>query len=372
MVFYRKYRPQKIEDLDNQRVRETLVAILSKSVPHAFLFTGSRGLGKTSAARIVAKVLNCERRNLPAGRQGKKDIEPCNKCYQCTSITLGNNLDIIEIDGASNRGIDEVRDLREKIKLSTAKATKKVYIIDEVHMLTQEAFNALLKTLEEPPSHVVFVLCTTEPQKLPATIVSRCFQINFSKATREELLRSLKRIVLGEKLNIEKDALVAVANLSDGSFRDGAKILEEIVLRSRIPLRGTKSGRKKVTRDVVEKSYRILNVEQKIYHILVSIKDKDTKKGLEITARLVEDGVDMKYFLEQMVSVLHSMMLSKVGVESQVNHEVDLELTDIRKLLKLFSRANLQLKYSVLPQLPLELAIIEYTIDDNEERTELK
>ena len=166
MVFYRKYRPQKIDELDNEVVRQSLYSIFSKdNYPHAFLFTGPKGLGKTSAARIVAKVINCEKHKGLKGVRSEKEIEPDNKCEQCLSITNGNNFDVLEVDGASNRGIDEIRDLREKIKLAPFKAVKKIYIIDEVHMLTTEAFNALLKTLEEPPSHAVFILCTTEAQK---------------------------------------------------------------------------------------------------------------------------------------------------------------------------------------------------------------
>src|SRR5579884_4048056 len=189
MVFYRKYRSQTINDLDSTAVRETLLRILQKpqSIPHAFLFTGPKGLGKTSTARIVAKVVNCTARH---GPQPASRIEPCNECSQCTSITNGTNLDVFEIDAASNRGIDEIRDLKEKIRLSPVAAKKKVYIIDEVHMLTTEAFNALLKTLEEPPSHAMFILCTTEQHKVPATILSRCFHIGFSKATPDELVRS--------------------------------------------------------------------------------------------------------------------------------------------------------------------------------------
>ena len=242
MVFYRKYRPQTIEELDSSAVRETLFSVFSgKSYPHAFLFTGPKGLGKTSTARIIAKVINCESRikNKESGdkRSEKTDvqkhnssfiipnskIEPCNKCSQCLSITNGTNIDILEIDGASNRGIDEIRDLREKIKLSPAYANKKVYIIDEVHMLTTEAFNALLKTLEEPPAHAMFILCTTEPHKIPATISSRCFHISFKMATNEELARSFARIAKKERLTFDKDALDLIANISDGSFRDGVK-----------------------------------------------------------------------------------------------------------------------------------------------------
>src|SRR3989344_9219205 len=234
MVFYRKYRPQTIEELDSREVREKLTSILLRpSSFHALLFTGPKGLGKTSAARIVAKAINCEKINdYSKGQKLKGALEPCNKCHQCTSITNGTNIDILEIDGASNRGIDEIRDLREKIKLSPAQALKKIYIIDEVHTLTTEAFNALLKTLEEPPPHVIFILCTTEPQKVPETIVSRCFHISFKLATQQELLSSFTRIAKKEKLDFEKEALSYIAEMSDGSFRDGVKILDELAKTS--------------------------------------------------------------------------------------------------------------------------------------------
>lgn len=350
MVFYRKYRPQKIEELDSPVIREKLSSVLKTSDFHAFLFTGPKGLGKTSTARIVAKVLNCEKRK-------KNEVEPCNKCYQCTSITNGTNIDVLEIDAASNRGIDEIRDLREKIKLSTAAAKRKVYIIDEVHMLTSEAFNALLKTLEEPPSHAVFMLCTTEPQKVPATIASRCLSIPFTFASKEELVRSLKRIVSKEKINIEPDALMRIASLSDGSFRDAAKILEELV---------SQSGARKITTEIIEKQYQITNINGRISELIGILIAKDTKKGLELSQKLSEQGVEMKYFMEQVVEALHLMMLEKVGVKSPNSKAQNLDsltLEEIKKLLQLFSRANVQLKYAVLPQLPLELAIIEWSID---------
>src|SRR3990167_6528347 len=214
MAYYLKYRPQKISDLDIKEVSSALGEILAaKDVPHAFLFVGPKGTGKTSAARIVAKAVNCtaKRGNPPAGG------EPCNKCEACLSLSRGNALDLIEIDAASNRGIDDIRDLREKIRLAPANLSKKVYIIDEAHMLTKEAFNALLKTLEEPPEHAMFVLCTTEPQKLPETIISRCLHIAFKPPTDEEMKRSLRRVAKGEGLQIDDEGFAQISKLSSGS-----------------------------------------------------------------------------------------------------------------------------------------------------------
>lgn len=346
MVFYLKYRPQKIEDLDSVNVRDTLKAVLAGSKKktlsfHAFLFTGPKGLGKTSTARIVAKFLNCEKRK-------PGDLEPCNKCYQCTSITSGNNFDVVEIDAASNRGIDEIRELKERINLSTASSPYKVYIIDEVHMLTTEAFNALLKTLEEPPVHVVFILCTTEPQKVPATIASRCLHIPFGIATDEELKRSFKRIIKGEDLRVEDGALDVIANLSDGSFRDGSKILQEL---------SVKAGKKKITEEFVLDNFKIVDVNFQMLELLKFLKAKDAKGSLDLVNKISMQGVDMKYFIEELVNELHSTLLLSIKNEEK---DTDFTLFELRTLMKLLMRANLQLKYSVLPQLPLELAIIEF------------
>lgn len=331
-----------MDELDSSSVRETLKSVLlsKKSSFHAYLFTGPKGLGKTSAARIVAKFLNCEKRK-------PSDPEPCNKCYQCTSITNGSNMDIVEIDAASNRGIDEIRELRERINLSTIAAKYKVYIIDEVHMLTTEAFNALLKTLEEPPSHTVFILATTEPQKVPATIISRCFHIPFSLATQEELLRSLKRIVTGEKLNIDKEALEKVALLSDGSFRDGSKVLQEL---------SAKAGNRKITKDLVEKEYKSSALSSKVSSLISLIEEKDVKKSLELIQKLVDEGVEIKFFMEKLIEELHSMLLLQIEDKS----ESKMSLEKLKKLLELLMTASSQTKYAVLAQLPLELAIVEF------------
>lgn len=377
MVFYRKYRPQTIEELDSRQVRETLSAVLSgKNTPHAFLFTGPKGLGKTSAARIVAKIVNCERlvsQRLASSSKEKKlnaipyalsaRVEPCNKCLSCVSITNGTNLDVLEIDGASSRGIDEIRDLREKIGLAPIVAEKKVYIIDEVHMLTTEAFNALLKTLEEPPAHAMFILCTTEPHKVPPTIISRCSHVSFKLATQGELVRSFERIVHGEKIDAEKGTLDSIAQRSEGGFRDGAKLLEELVSRA-------KGG--KITKELIEQVSHIGSINQNVTLLLDALVKRDAKKGIEVIASLQNEGVDNGYFLEQLLEALHELLLIEVGVLDK-KKSINLSLSDIQKLSMLFSRAHSELKSSVLPQLPLELAVVEWSThwDSSSVRPEL-
>ncbi len=354
MVFYRKYRPQLIDELDSTQVREALTAVLSlPEVPHAFLFTGPKGLGKTSTARIFAKAINCPNKK-------KGSLEPCNVCDICTSITNGSNVDIIEIDGASNRNIDDVRDLKEKIKLSPASVKKKVYIIDEVHMFTTESFNALLKTLEEPPSHAMFILCTTERQKVPATIASRCFTIEFQPANKEELARSFKRIAKGEKLTIDDDAIEEILTLAEGGFRDAHKILEELV---------GFAPDKPITRELVESKYKVSSSKQYVEVIIDAIVAKDTKKSLEIIHSLVEQGIDIKSFLVQLVGVLHDRVLQKAGVieaGAKKTEKIVGTIEELRTLLVLFTRAYGEMKYAVLPQLPLELAVIEWGISSTE------
>lgn len=348
MVYYRKYRPQKISELDLTTVREKLTSILkSEELPHAFLFTGSKGLGKTSAARILAKAVNCKNKK-------KGDVEPCNECEICTSITNGSNLDVLEIDAASNGGVDEIRVLRERVKFASSTLKKKVYIIDEVHMLSTGAFNALLKTLEEPPSHVLFVLATTELHKLPGTVVSRTFQIQFEKPTEEEVLGSLQRIVKGEGLRVNNDVLHDVFELADGSFRDGAKILEELSLAS---------DKKNITKELVEKIFKTSSIHDEVFNLLNSLSKRDAKKSLEIISKLSKNGVDFKNVVERMVDHLRGLLMLRNNIKSE-EKDVKFSLSEIRELLELSNEAYGELRYAVMQQLPLELLVVKFCIID--------
>ncbi len=221
---YRKYRSQTFADLVGQEAASRALqgAIISARVAHAYLFSGSRGTGKTSAARLLAKALNC------SGR-ARDSAEPCNKCQSCVEITAGAALDLIEIDAASNRGIDEIRDLREKVNLAPALGPFKVYIIDEAHMLTEPAFNALLKTLEEPPPHVVFVLCTTDAQKIPLTVIGRCQQFVFRRHSEDQIVGRLTHIARSEKVQVNADAMQLIARTAQGSMRDAVGLLDQLV-----------------------------------------------------------------------------------------------------------------------------------------------
>jgi len=338
MSFYRIYRPQTINEIDNIAVREAILRLLEKpkkDLPHAFLFTGPRGGGKTTAARIIAKLFNCIK-PLKSG--------PCGKCEQCVAIAEGKNLDVLEIDAASNRGIDEIRALRDGINLAPAIAPYKIYIIDEVHMLTTEAFNALLKTLEEPPAHAVFVLATTNPEKVPVTIKSRCIVISFAKASVEELTHALERIVKSEKISIDKESLALIAESVDGSFRDAVKYLEQVSF--------TKGA---VTPKVVRSTLSIS--EEKIRsEFLTSIRAKDAKKALHVIGELTHEGNDIKMFLVDCLGDLEKHLVAFVqGKDSDEWLETDLHL-----VIRMFSQAYAEMKGTAIAQLPLELAVVEY------------
>jgi DNA polymerase-3 subunit gamma/tau len=347
MVLYRKYRPQKISELDSLEVKERLAKILSSSyLPHAFLFAGPKGTGKTSAARIVAKALNCEK-IIEKKQKIHKDFEPCNLCATCIAVSEGRHLDVIEIDAASNRGIEEIRDLRDKIKLAPSSAKVKIYIIDEVHMLTNEAFNALLKTLEEPPSHAVFILATTEMEKLPETIVSRCSFIRFNKATVSEIISCLKRVVAGEKIAIDEDYLQLIAESSDGSFRDATKILEQVVSENI----KDKDGLLRILGRDTDRAKKFLQVLAK----------KEIKLILSEIENFVKEGVNVRFLVADMLEYLHKMLVANYGLSTISKEEAAMfDKKELLVLIKLFSRVFAELKNNNMPYLPLEVAVVEW------------
>ncbi len=330
MNLYLKYRPRTIDELDLASVRKTLSDMVSSgNVAHAYLLTGPRGAGKTSTARVLARIVNCE-------KNGDKLGEPCNDCSACKSILNGAAVDVIEIDAASNRGIDDIRELKEKIRLSPAILRKKVYIIDEVHMLTTEAFNALLKTLEEPPSHSLFILCTTELHKVPETIVSRCTRIQFTKATIGEMRRSFKRVVEGEGKSVSAEAIEYLAKMVDGSFRDGVKILDQVLANS----------------DKVE----LLDIEQivsgsagyKIESLVVALVAKDVGMALGKLNDAIADGVDLTYLIVSLMRGLRDKLLAGL---------VEVEIT---KLIFVLDEVARRLATSLDGELLLQVAIVEW------------
>lgn len=336
-TLYLKYRPMRVAELDLVEVREMLIKLLAgaedgkvNKLPHAWLFSGPRGTGKTSSARILAKALNCTK---------KRGVEPCNGCDMCLQISAGTAMDVVEIDAASNRGIDEIRDLKEKIRLAPMQGKYKVYIIDEVHMLTTEAANALLKTLEEPPESAFFILCTTEPDKLPETVVSRCTRITFRKPSMAEGVASLMRVAEGEGMKVEKGALERLVKAAKGSFRDGTKLLEQVNLSAG-----------EVSEKTVETVLRMAT-EGDAAAFARQVTEGKTDEALAMIDRLEQQGTNWRRFVEAVVEVWRVELLetAKVGTEDTVRL-----LTWLTEMDRVYE----QMKLSVLPQLPLEMFVV--------------
>lgn len=291
LALYRKYRPVDFNSVYGQEEVVTVIknAIVSGKVSHAYLFCGPRGTGKTTIAKIIARLVNCE--NLVDGN-------PCGKCYNCLNYLNSN--DIVEIDAASNNGVDEIRELRDKINLVPSNSKYKVYIIDEVHMLTTQAFNALLKTLEEPPSHVIFILATTEPHKIPLTIASRCQKFRFSKIDDKKIVERLREISNLEGITIDDDALYEIARLSDGGMRDAINFLDQLVAYSN----------DNITIDDVYKVNGSVSYEE-LYTLLDNIKNNNKVKLIEFVDYLDESGKDVNKFVEEMLIFLKDVILYK-------------------------------------------------------------
>lgn len=333
IAFYRKYRPSNFANLVGQNhVRTTLLSALKNDrLVHAYLFSGPRGTGKTSTARLLAKAINCVNR--------KKDGEPCEECEFCLAIKEGRLIDLIEIDAASNRGIDEIRDLREKIKFAPTRGKAKIYIIDEVHMLTKEAFNALLKTLEEPPSHTYFVLATTEPHKVLPTIISRCQQFDFKRISEKEIIERLKFIAGQEKIKVEEEALELIVQNVQGSLRDAVGLLEQMIEGN------------KLTYQHLKETLGIIG-HQAIKRLHQNLQEQKVKEALQEINELHREGYDLSQFTREMLDFLRRQMIEAASRESPL-------VKRILELIEIFQKAQDDLKTTIIPQLPLEVAIIK-------------
>lgn len=353
LVLARKWRPQSWDQVVSQEhVSATLRnAVQHNRLAHAYLFAGPRGVGKTSAARILAKALNCE--------QGPTHT-PCNECSNCIEIAESRSVDVFEIDGASNRGIDEVRNLRENIRYTPAKGKFRIYIIDEVHMLTTEAFNALLKTLEEPPSHVLFIFATTEPHKVPATIVSRCQRFDFHRISVQDIIKRLKRICQEDGIEIEEEALILIARKADGSLRDSQSILDQII---------SYTG-EKIKAEHVIKGLGL--IEQEIFFEVTDIlASGEVSKGLELVDRVISGGYDIEEFLVGLTEHLRNILVIKgtgsadlveaSGVHKKRYQETgkNFQEEDLLRLMRIVTDTMVVLKRSMNPRIPLEMALVK-------------
>lgn len=354
-ALYRRWRSQTFEEVVGQEhVTLTLRnALRDGRMSHAYLFTGPRGTGKTSTARILAKAINCLADDLLA--------RPCNQCRICTAISEGRLLDLIEIDAASNRGIDEIRDLREKIGFRPNEARYKIYIIDEVHMLTKEAFNALLKTLEEPPEHAVFVLATTEPDRVPETVRSRCQRFDFRRIPTHEIVEHLAEILKAEGAHADSEALNAIARRSTGSMRDAVSLLDQLLCY----------GDDTLTLARVERVLGLVNA-QTIGRLVDRMADHEVAAGLTLINQMVAEGVELGELVDQLVAYLRGVLFLRVArapelldlpqdvVAMMTRQAQALGPTELLAALKEFTDARAALRDQVpgVPQLPIEVAFL--------------
>ena len=351
LVTARKWRPQKFNDVVGQEhVTNTLKnAIKENRVAHAYLFTGPRGVGKTTTARILAKALNCE--NL-------KDAEPCNECEMCKSISSTQSMDIIEIDGASNRGIDEIRTLRESVKYAPTRGKYKIYIIDEVHMLTKESFNAFLKTLEEPPAHTIFIFATTDVHKVPLTIISRCQRYDFRRIQLETIKTTLAKIAKEEKIKIDDKTLTIISKKADGALRDAESYFDQVIAYC--------NG--KIDSEIVSQMLNLID-EEIYFRISDAVLSKDYKSVFEVSNTIFENGWDFLDFIdglnEHFRNILTVVVTDKPDLaetaEVYKNRYLDYKdkfsESDLLRLLGFLNKVQQELKYSQNQKLKIEIAL---------------
>ncbi|MEK7174010.1 MAG: DNA polymerase III subunit gamma/tau [Patescibacteria group bacterium] len=363
-VLYRKYRPQTFGEVVGQEHVTQLLksAIMLNRIAHAYLFSGPRGTGKTSVARLLAKAAGCEK---------QKNGEPCNTCGVCREFSLGSAFDLIEIDAASSRGIDDIRELRDAVRLSPVRAKYKTYIIDEVHMLTKEAFNALLKTLEEPPAHAIFILATTEFEKVPETIVSRVQHYEFRKIPAVVIVNRLECVIKKEGLTAEKDALRLLSIFADGGLRDAESMLGQVL-----------SGRDTLTAEDVR---LVLGApkEELVHAFVAALFEKNAASAVRAANTAIEEGTDPQMYLKMIIRNVRHALLARL--DSNITERLADDLTEaeqkflktegavavsvpqLEQMLRSLIDAYWMSYRAVYPQLPLELAIVEILRDSFEE-----
>ncbi|MFC5467338.1 DNA polymerase III subunit gamma/tau [Cohnella suwonensis] len=353
LALYRAWRPQTFGDMvGQQHIVQTLQnAIREDRLSHAYLFSGPRGTGKTSAAKILAKAVNCE--SGPA-------VEPCNECSQCERITSGSVMDVVEIDAASNRGVEEIRDIRDKVKYAPTEVRRKVYIIDEVHMLTTEAFNALLKTLEEPPGHVMFVLATTEPHKLPPTIISRCQRFDFRRVSLEEQAGRLREICEEERITAEEEALRYISRLSDGGMRDALSLLDQI---------SSFTGGQVSLEQAVAATGGLPS--EQFSRLAVAIRESDAAQVLLEIDEMMRAGKSADKCLEQLMHYFRDLLLAQLAPEAGDSSGRIANPAELKEVSRGFSRERLfaiidllnryqgEMKYAAHPQTMFEIALLK-------------
>ncbi len=370
IALYRKYRPQKFSEVVGQEhvVKILLNAVESGKVSHAYLFSGPRGCGKTTIARLLAKAVNCEKKDNP---------DPCNKCSSCLEIRKGNAVDLIEIDAASHRGIDEIRELRDGIRFSPAKLDYKVFILDEAHQLTSGAFNALLKMLEEAPSHVIFILATTQPLKVIPTIISRCQRFDFRKITVVEIVNRLKKIIKKEGYQAEEEALKMIAVAADGALRDAESILSQVM---------SFTSKDNVIRKEDIKDLLGVIEKQVISSFINSLLNQNCEGAVRIMDEAFSHGTDPEDFHKNILYYLREMLMLKIissregsfldslmavftkeeikNIEEQVKKTKEEKLRD---MIDVFLKAGERIKHSPIPQLPLEMAVAQIVEKDSDQ-----